>query len=180
MKGPAVLFLGLALTACGGNLAEPNGDGAGYRELPADQIMIGVRYAPTEDGMRKAMGVFDTVYMFSDSATYHLKGVQLEIFGTDGQRAANVTSTSGRLNTATDAMTAVGNVVLITPDGRKIETEELFYDPTTHRVWSDVATKMTTPDGKVGYGDSFKADDSFNRVEVIGMRGDAAGLKIRF
>lgn len=178
MKRSGPFLLVFALAACGGNLAEPTGEG--YRDLPADRIMIGVRHEPTEDGMRKALGVFDTVYVFNDSSAFQLRGVKLEIYGQDGRRAANVTSESGRLNTATEAMTATGNVVLITPDGIRIETEELHYDPAAHRVWSDVTTRRIAPDGKQLTADSFTADDQFNRIEFKRPRGDVTGLEMRF
>jgi len=172
------LILAAGFAACGGNLAEPTGEG--YRDLAADEIITGVRYSPTEDGVRKALGVFDTVYVFRDSSTFHLRGVKLEIFGVEGRRAANVTSTSGRLNTATEAMTAIGSVVLITPAGVRIETEELHYDPNTHRIWSDVTTRRIMPDGKEAIADSFTADDQFTKVDFTRLRGDVTGLEMRF
>ena len=42
--------------------------------------MTGVRHSPTEDGVRQALGVFDTVYVYNDSSVYHLRGVKLDIF----------------------------------------------------------------------------------------------------
>jgi LPS export ABC transporter protein LptC len=178
MKSGNVLLLVTAMAACGGNMAEPNGEG--YRDLAADQIMIGVRYAPTEEGTRKALGVFDTVYAYNDSSVYDLRGVTLDIYSTEGRPAAKVTSESGRMNVATDAMTATGHVVLITPDNVRIETEELHYDPNTHRIWSDVETRRFSSDGKEAIADSFSSDDQFTNITYIHLRGDVTGLKMNF
>lgn len=176
MKNWNVLLLVTAVAACGGNMDEPTGEG--YRDLEADQIMVGVHYTPTEDGLRKAVGAFDTVFVYNDSSVYNLKGVTLDIYSAEGKPAAKVTSETGRLNQATDAMTATGHVVLITPDNTRIETEELHYDPTTHRIWSDVETHQITSDGKVSIADSFATDDQFNRTTFKNLRGDVSGLKM--
>lgn len=176
MRYATILLAAFCLAACT-ELEEPTGEG--YRDLPADQIMIGVRHAPTEDGIRQALGVFDTVYVYNDSSVYHLRGVELEIFSEEGRPAARVTSVSGRLNTATDAMVAIGNVVLITPEGDRIETEELHYDPVTHKIWSDVTTRYVE-DGEEMIADSFTADDKFQRVDFTRLRGDVTGVEMRF
>lgn len=167
-----------AAAACRGRLEEPTGEG--YRDLDADKIIVDARYMPTEDGIRKAVGVFDTVYVYDDSSTYNLKGVNLDIYNAEGKPAAHVTSERGRLNMATEAMTAIGNVVLITPDGDRIETEELHYDPTTHRIWSDVETRSVSKDGKQLTADSFTADDQFKKVDYVNPRGDVSGIQMEF
>jgi hypothetical protein len=74
-------------------------------------------------------------------------------------------------------MVAIGNVVLITNNLRKIETEELHYDPNTRRMWSDVTTRHTY-EGRVQIGDSFQSDDEFTRVVVQNPRGDV-GITIK-
>jgi LPS export ABC transporter protein LptC len=161
-----------------GSCADAGPTGEGYRDLPADHIMVGATHTATDNGLRAAVGVFDTVYVFADSSLYHLRGVNLRLYNTEGRETALVTSRTGVLNTVTEAMVARGGVVLITSDQRKIETEELHYDPTQHRVWSTVTTRMTYQ-GRVQTGDSFNADDQFTRVEVSNPRGDVPGIRIR-
>jgi LPS export ABC transporter protein LptC len=164
----------LALAACNG-VDAPTGEG--YQDLPADQVLTGVHQTYTSNGVQSAIGVFDTVYRFTDSSKVHLRGVNLRMFDETGQQTATVTSTSGVLNDATNEMTAIGNVVLITNDLRKIETEELHYDPNTRRLWSDVRT-VHTYEGRVQIGDAFQSDDQFARVNVQNPRGDV-GIKIQ-
>ena len=165
----------LALAACNG-VDAPTGEG--YQDLPADQVLTGVHQTYTSNGVQSAIGVFDTVYRFTDSSKVHLRGVNLRMFDETGQQTATVTSTSGVLNDATNEMTALGNVVLITNDLRKIETEELHYDPNTRRLWSDVTTRMTY-EGNLQIGDSFQADDQFTRVTIQNPRGDVPGIKVQ-
>jgi LPS export ABC transporter protein LptC len=178
MKSRNVLLLipVVIAAACRGRMEEPTGEG--YHELEADRIMVGARITPTEDGIRKALGVFDTVYVYDDSSTYNVKGVKLDIYNVEGRPAAHVTSERGRLNIATDAMTAIGDVVLITPDNVRIETEELHYDPTAHRIWSDVETRQVTPDGKQSIADSFSTNDDFTDTQFVHLRGDIGALRM--
>jgi LPS export ABC transporter protein LptC len=157
-----------AAAGCG-EVGAPTGEG--YRELPADQVMTGVTQNFTASGVRSAIGVFDTVFVFEDSSKVHLRGVNLRMFDETGAQTAVVTSLSGVLNDATNEMTAIGTVVLVTSDQRTIETEELHYDPNTRRMWSDVETKMTY-EGRVQIGDAFRADDQFTRVDIDNPRGD--------
>ncbi|MGH7506951.1 MAG: LPS export ABC transporter periplasmic protein LptC [Longimicrobiales bacterium] len=168
----------LLVVACGGSPQEPvAGD---FHELPADNVMTNVEFRPTSNGVRSAILRSDTVYAYEDSAEYKLVGVDLEIFDESGRRTATLTSERGEFNTATEAMVALGNVVLITvQDERRVETEELHYDPSSRQIWSDVPTVMHTKDGPQR-GTSFRADDQFQRVQVIGFEGKIPGLRMEF
>ncbi len=165
----------LALTGCA-EVGAPTGEG--YQDLQADQVLISATHVFSSDGLRSAVGVFDTVFVFTDSSVYHLRGVNLTMYDETGRQTSTVTSHSGTMNVATDALMAEGTVVLITQDLQKIETEQLHYDPTTRRVWSDVETKRTV-DGRTQIGDAFSADDQFTRVVIQNPRGEVPGIRIR-
>jgi lipopolysaccharide assembly outer membrane protein LptD (OstA) len=76
-------------------------------------------------------------------------------------------------------MVARGNVVLVTKVGnRRIETEELFYDPQSHKLWSTVKTLMIEGGSRVT-GDGFNADDKFDNVTIKNAHGRVEG-KMKF
>jgi LPS export ABC transporter protein LptC len=164
--------------ACSGSPQEPvRGE---FHELPADNVMTDVIFRPTSEGVRSAVLRSDTVYVYEDSAEYKLVGVDLEMFDENGRSTATLTSERGAFNTATEQMVALGDVVLITlEEERRIETEELHYDPSSRRVWSDVPTVMHTKDGPQR-GTSFRADDQFRNVTVVGFQGRIPGLRLDF
>ena len=169
----------IAASACGGQEIGPLG-GAGFETLPADQVIAGFEQYATENGLNKAIMRGDTAYIFEDSSVAHVKTVNLVLYDEAGTVNARVTARTGRLNTFTQAMTATGNVVLVTEkDGRRIETDELNYDPTTHRVWSTVRT-VQRYQGSTFTGTGFEADDKFENVRVIGARTTGGGLRITF
>jgi LPS export ABC transporter protein LptC len=154
--------------------------GEGFEKLPADQVITGFEQYVSENGLNKAIMRGDTAFIFEDSSVAHVKTVNLVLYDEAGKVNARVTSKSGRLNTFSQAMTATGNVVLITEtDGRRIETEELNYDPTTHRVWSTVRT-VQRHQGGVLTGNGFEADDKFQNVRIHGARSTGGGFRINF
>jgi LPS export ABC transporter protein LptC len=164
--------------ACGGSPQEPAVTGD-FVPLPSD-VMTDVVFKPTTNGVQTALLRSDTVYMRRDSARYDLVGVDLQMFDTSGKLSATLTSETGEYSTVGQAMVARGDVVLITVEGgRRIETEELHYDPNTRRVWSDVATTVTEQ-GTVMRGHAFSADDGFRNVNVPGYRGPIPGVRFRF
>lgn len=163
---PVLALLGIV--ACRGIASEPTGEG--YEDLPADQIMVDVTHNPTSDGVRSAIGRYDTIFEFSDSSVYHVKGVNLQTFDPDGRASATIEADSGSLNRTTEALIARGHVVLVTEKGCTIRTEELHYDPSTRQLWSELSTRFEF-NGRVTTADRFRADDGFHSINASGVRG---------
>ena len=165
------------LFACGGNENTPTAASV-YQDIPADQIVIGMEQYVTQSGQQRAILRGDTAYVFEDSAKAHIKKVNLTLFDEQGRESAQLTSREGDFNNATQAMIARGNVVLVTrgAEPRTIETEELYYDPNTKRIWSNVATTMRSAGG-VLRGTGFTSDDRFENVRVTNASGRGTGLR---
>lgn len=150
------------------------------QELPADQIMTGVEQTFTVSGVRSALGRFDTVYVHRDSSMTRIRGVDIEMYDSIGNLTATLVSDAGELNQSTQAMVARENVHLVLmTDSSIIETEELHYDPSTHRVWSTVQTTRDL-DGCQLTADGFTADDQFRKVEYDRQRGCVPGIDLEF
>jgi LPS export ABC transporter protein LptC len=174
---PFLAVILAALAACGRGPAEPAG--GDFQDLPADQVMVGVDFVQTSQGVRVGTLRSDTAFVFSDSSVMHLRGVNLELHDENGQRKAHLTSLTGVLNNQTQAMIARGDVVLIVmANGRRIETPELHYDPQTRRVWSDSTTRMSHQ-GETFTAEGFTSDDEFRNVQTGRVRG-RTGVRIEF
>lgn len=172
--------LGLALLLLGG-CGRASGNGvvaAEDAQLGADRVLYDTRYNTTVEGVRRAVQLADSMYMYEDSATAQLFGVRLMMYDTLGNRTADLRAERGTANQRTKMMLARGNVVLVLSDGRRIESEELSYDPDTHRIWSDVFTRMTWPDGSVTTFETFTVDDEFRNPRGTGLRGQVPGLTL--
>jgi LPS export ABC transporter protein LptC len=173
-----LLTSALLLAACS---KEQTPTGEDFQSIAADMIMVGMTQNMTADGLRRARLQGDTAFMFEDSAKVKVKGVSLTIFNEQGQESARLTSRAGDFNTQNQGMIARGNVVLVTTGAtpRRIETEELHYDPETHKIWSTVKTLMVEGGSRIT-GDGFSADDKFENVSVTNAQGRVTSPRIRF
>jgi LPS export ABC transporter protein LptC len=175
-----LLVVALLLSACKGNELTPAAT-ADYRDIAADQIVIGMEQYVTQAGRQRAILRGDTAYVFEDSAKAHVKKVNLTLFDEAGRESAQLTSRAGDFSNQTQAMTAIGNVVLVTrgANPRTIETEELHYDPNTKRIWSTKPTVMRSASG-VLRGTGFESDDQFQNVRVTNATSQGGGMRIQF
>jgi LPS export ABC transporter protein LptC len=141
-------------------------DGGVY--LGADLVTLNGRHYFTQDGIRSATLVFDTMYQWNDSVNVHLRNPVLTVFHEDGSERATVTSLKGTLDRRAERMVARENVVLVVPDqDRHVETEELHYDPEGNRIFSDSAFVMVHQ-GRTLRGSSFTSDLEFRNFRIIG------------
>ena len=135
-------------------------------ETGADMVMHGLEHTITLEGVKEGELFADSAFFYRDSSVYYLVDPSLVLFTETGVQRARVTSERGRFNPRTREMLAQGGVVLMITDGNKrVESEELNYNPTGDRIWSDSATTMIEP-GRVSEGLGFESDLNFRRTVV--------------
>ena len=128
-------WLGLVLlAACSGAGSENVVTAAAEPQLGADRVLYGTRFNMTVNGIRYAVQEADSMYVYEDSTTAQMYGVHVMRYDSIGKRTADLRSRRGNYNQRTQKMIARGSVVLVLADGRRIETEELNYDPESHRI----------------------------------------------
>ena len=151
-----------------------------FENIEADYITFGSAHYLSRQGIREALIVADTAYFFNDSTIVLLRGgVTLTAYHKDlGTEKAVITSDRGRLNTSENYMVAQGNaVLLISGDGRRIESSELNYHQDRDRIWSDSTTLMYE-DNSIVEGSGFDADLNFDQIGVRNAR--TRGGTVRF
>jgi LPS export ABC transporter protein LptC len=142
-----------------------------YLEFDGDGIVFGMELWLTQDGVDQGRVFADTAFRWQDSAAVHLRGVDLTVMEEDGTERALVTARTGVLDTRTNRMTAHGNVVMVVPgEGRRIESEELQYDPQGDQIWSDSAFVYTVG-SRVTRGRAFRSDLEFRNFRIVGRGG---------
>lgn len=147
---------------------------ADYLAFDADGIVFGMIHRMTQDGRVQGVVHADTAIQWQDSAAVHLRGVDLTVREEDGSERAHVTARRGILDTRTNRMTAYGDVVMVIPaESRRIESNELHYDPQGDRIWSDSAF-VYTHRGQVTRGRAFTSDLEFRNFRIIGRGGGGA------
>ncbi|MGK2933851.1 MAG: LPS export ABC transporter periplasmic protein LptC [Gemmatimonadaceae bacterium] len=132
----------------------------------ADQVMYGASFNLTNRGVIRAELQADTAYFFDDNTRIELDDVNTTFYTVSGMKDAVLTSDRGRYSTRLGNMTAYGNVIVNTEDGRRIETPELHYNEGANQFTSDSQFVMTEPGRRIA-GVGFRSDPGLKNVQVL-------------
>ncbi len=90
----------------------------------------------------------------------------IDFYDEDGKIASTLTAKKGEFNQQTHDLTALGNVVVTTSEGYKLETESLVWLQELGEIHSEDFVKVTKgSDVLTGYG--LKTDPSLKNVEIL-------------
>lgn len=140
----------------------------------ADQVMYGARFNLTDQGVMRAQLVADTAFFFDDNTRVELLHVNTTFFTTTGAKNAVLTSRRGTYHTATGEMVARGDVVVNSVDGRRLQSDELFYSQNKNQIWSDSAFVLTEPTRRL-QGIGFRSDPNLQNVKVLNTQSGTSG-----
>ena len=160
----AVIACVIASAACQDPGATPP-VGAKEAADTADQTLFGTRLVLSDHGIQRALMQADTAFTYEDNSRTELRVVRSTFYTETGVKNGNLTSRQGTYNVRSGIMEARGNVVVISEDGRKLETPQLRYDPGRNEISSDSAFVMTTTTD-VATGVGFTADPNLNTVRI--------------
>jgi len=162
-----VVFLA-AVLGCGdtGDSGEPSqaaapGDKKG--RVPERQF-FDYRLIESEAGVRQWALQSEKMLKYSGEKDVHLVTLHMDFFK-DGAHFSVLTADSGRANLTTKDIHNWGNVVVITDDGRRLETEELFFNNETQLIHNDVFNRFTR-DGDVLTGMGLEATPDLEYIEI--------------
>ncbi|HEU4747420.1 MAG TPA: LPS export ABC transporter periplasmic protein LptC [Gemmatimonadaceae bacterium] len=174
----AVVLLGLAflsIAACAEKKALPTARGSALADS-ADQVMFGLKFSLTSQGISRALLNADTAYFFDENTRAELERVHTTFFTTTGVRDAVLTSRRGTYNTRLATMVARENVVVVSEDGRRLETSELIYNQGRNEISSDSAFVLTEPNRRLE-GIGFRSDPNMNNIRILkGFSGVARNI----
>lgn len=170
------LFVGIILcAACNQKKALPTARGSALADS-ADQVMFGARFNLTSQGIARARLNADTAYFFDENTRAELANVHTTFFTTAGERDAVLTSRRGTYNTRLTTMVARDNVVVVSEDGRRLETSELMYSQARNEISSDSAFVLTEPNRRIE-GIGFRSDPNMNNIRILkGFSGVARNI----
>ncbi len=153
----ALLLLVPGIHGCSGDkTAEPVEPAAGEAEILPDQVLFDYVLTETEAGVPSWELASDRLERFVKKGDakdeVELYNVRMRFFR-DGEPYSLLTSERGRANMKTKEIFTWGDVVVVTTDGRRLETEELHYDNVRERIHNDVFDRFTRlGDVMTGYG----------------------------
>jgi LPS export ABC transporter protein LptC len=140
----------------------------------ADQTIFGVRTLLTDAGLMRAELLADTAYAYEDGTRFELRDVKTTFFTKVGARDAVLTSREGTYRSRSNNMEARGNVVVVSEQGRRLETPILRYDQTRNEISSDSAFVLTEPNRRLE-GVGFVSDPNMSNVRILQSKAATTG-----
>lgn len=141
---PGILFAALAaavLAGCGGGAEPSAAPASGDGRLPEQQF-FDYRLIESTAGVRQWVLDADEMRKYADSDAVELVTVHMDFYR-EGEHFSVLTSDSGTANLTTRDVHTWGNVVVVTDDGRRLETEELFFSNETQLITNEVFNRFT-------------------------------------
>lgn len=147
LVGPlAGAALALLLGACsqsvegtaGAETARPEAD------VPIQQF-FDYRLIESDAGVKQWILESAEMQKFSGQRDVILVDVHMDFFR-EGTHFSVLTADSGRANLQTRNIHSWGNVVIVTDDGRQLETSDLFFDNDTQLIHNEVFNRFTRSD----------------------------------
>ena len=159
----ALLFAGLGGCGDSDEPARTATPGAKTGRSPEQQF-FDYRLIETENGIRQWILQSDKMNKYAGERDVQLVTLHMDFFK-QGDHFSVLTSDSGRANLNNKDIHAWGNVIVITDDGRKLETEELFFNNETQLIHNDVFNRFTR-DGDVLTGIGLEATPDLEYIEI--------------
>lgn len=141
----AVAGLGVVmlLAACA---RDPEGETSAAATRPAgempEQQIFDYRLIESNAGVKQWVLQSAEMQKFSGQRDMILVDVDMDFYR-DGVHFSTLTADSGRANPHTKNVHTWGDVVVVTDDGRQLETEELFFSDETELIHNDVFNRFT-------------------------------------
>jgi LPS export ABC transporter protein LptC len=132
----------------------------------ADQTLFGVRLTLADRGVQRALLQADTAFTYEDNSRTELRTVRSTFYTETGLKNGTLTSREGTYNVRSQNMEARGNVIVISDDGRRLETPQLRFDTGRNEISGDSAFVLTRP-GEILQGIGFIADPALTHIRIL-------------
>ena len=137
--------------------------GAKTGRIPEQQF-FGYRLIESEAGVRQWVLQSEKMLKYAGERDVHLVTLQMDFFK-DGEHFSVLTADSGVADLTTKDIHTWGNVVVVTEDERRLETEELYFNNETQLIHNDVFDRFTR-DGDVLTGIGLEATPDLEYIEI--------------
>jgi LPS export ABC transporter protein LptC len=159
----------LVLSGCRDSAEPPDAPGpegspvAKTKRVPEQQF-FDYRLIESDAGIRQ--WVLQSVKMLKYAGEQDVQLVTLHMdFFKNGEHFSVLTADSGRANLNNKDIHTLGNVIVVTDDGRRLETEDLFFNNETELIHNDVFNRFTR-DGDVLTGIGLEATPDLEYIEI--------------
>ena len=141
------------------------------KDLPIE-IVNQANMIHTENGKVKVRVVASIIERFQNIQPALIFSDHLEVYfyNDSSQLQSTLIADYASIDEEKKIMLAQNNVILISSDGKKLETDELVWDENKNKIYTDKKVKITT--GKeVIYGEGFTSTPDFKQYSITKIHG---------
>jgi LPS export ABC transporter protein LptC len=138
----------------------------------ADQVLEGFSHYVTRDGIRRSRVEADTAFFYEGTQNTELKNLRVVFFDIQGTEGSTLTAKRGTYRWQDGSMEANDNVLVVSPDGRRLRTEAIKYDNGANTISTNVHFTFDRGSEHLE-GNSFRSDPDFKNVVTDRPRGVA-------
>ena len=136
----------------------------------ADQVLEGFSHYVTNEGILRSRVEADTAFFYEPTQITELHKVKVVFFDMKGAESSTLTARRGIYRWQDGSMEASGDVVVVSPDGRRLATDVLRYENAPNLIETD--RHFTFDRGEEHLeGNSFRSDPDFRNVVTDRPRG---------
>jgi LPS export ABC transporter protein LptC len=136
----------------------------------ADQVLEGFSHFVTNDGILRSRVEADTAFFYEPTQITELRKVKVVFFDIKGAESSTLTAKRGIYRWQDGSMEASRDVVVISPDGRRLATQVLRYENATNMIVTDQHFTFDRGEEHLE-GNSFRSDPDFKNVVTDRPRG---------
>ena len=139
--------------------------------LPIEQI-VDAELLHTENGKIKVKIIAGNIERFIDKQPEVLfsKDIEICFYNEFEEIQSKLFSKNAKIDKEGKIMVAYNNVNLISSDNKRLETEELFWDQVSDRIYTEKDVKIIT-NKEIIYGKGFYASPDFNKYQIANING---------
>ncbi|RZT91276.1 LPS export ABC transporter protein LptC [Ancylomarina subtilis] len=100
------------------------------------------------------------------------KGGNVISYNKDGSQAWTIKSNYAKHIVKDQIWELRNDVVAVSDDGKTINTELMYWDQKSRKIYSDQYVRITEKDGQMLEGNSFTADDKLNQILLSQVSGE--------
>ena len=153
------------VSACGDSQGPPVASRALLPDSALQMLWV-AKFTLTDGGVRRATVEADTLLTYEDNTREELRKVTARFYTAAGEQQAVLTSNQGSHNSRVGTMEARGNVIVISNDGKRLETPQLKYDPNRNEISSDSAFTLTEGQ-RITKGVGFVSNPDMTNMRIL-------------
>jgi len=171
--GILVILALLFFSSCENDLKDVERIAARNVEIPVD-ISYGVEIIYSDSAVVKGKLITPKLLHYNVEKPYYEMpdGVTLIMFAEDQEERSRVTADYAIRRESEKLVELRRNVVVTSKNGDKFYSDELIWDESKRRFYSNKLVKIVRSNGNVIYGTGFESDEEFKYPEMSSARGD--------